>query len=95
MNRILDVRGSGKTKQLMLFAKEHNYLFVCALPARMQEKAYSYGIVGINFVSYSDFLENHSNEFYVVDELELFVKVMMAKGGNNKSLVGYTLSTDD
>lgn len=95
MNRILDVRGSGKTNRLMEFAKEHNCLFVCASPQRMAEKAYNYGIVGINFVSYSDFLENHFDENYVVDELELFIKVVLAKSGNNTRLLGYTLSTDD
>ncbi len=95
MKRILDVRGSGKTRRLMKIAKEHNYIFVCASPQRMAEKAYTYGIIGINFVSYSDFLKNHSDEKYVVDELELFIKVLLATTGKDTRLLGYTLSTDD
>ena len=47
-------RGSGKTKQLMLAAKENNAIFVCSNPAAMAEKARAYGIVGLNFMSYAD-----------------------------------------
>ena len=50
MYKIIDTRGTGKTSRLMLIAKENDALFVCANPASMRQKAYSYGIIGIDFI---------------------------------------------
>jgi len=47
MIRIIDGRGTGKTNRLMLFAKEHNAIFVCANPEAMRVKAEAYGITGL------------------------------------------------
>ena len=57
MYRIIDGRGTGKTSRLLLLAKEHDGIVVCAYPEWMKEKAYKYGLVGINFISYSDFIK--------------------------------------
>ena len=58
MYRIIDKRGTGKTSRLLLLAKENNGIVVCASPEFMREKAYAYGITGIDFVSYAEFINN-------------------------------------
>ena len=75
------VRGnsSGKTKELLMFAKENGLLVICRDAAAMERKAQAYGIYGLGFISYEDFAsisfskENHYGaieEDYVVDEIE-------------------------
>lgn len=90
MIRIIDGRGTGKTGQLLLLAKEHNATFVCSNPRAMEYKAKQYGIDGIEFISYEKFstILTHEKE-YVIDELECFVKSAF---GN--SLIAYTLSKE-
>ena len=61
MYRIIDKRCSGKTSRLLLLAKENNGIVVCRNPERMREKAYGYGLTGIDFVSYEDFDYDVSN----------------------------------
>ena len=56
----------------------------------MRKKAEYYGISGIEFVSYRDFVTNIYEGNYVVDELEGFLKTIM---GDN-TLVGYTVSLE-
>lgn len=90
MVRIINGRGTGKTSQLMLLAKEHNAIFVCSNPRAMEYKASAYGLSGIEFVSYHDFVTNVYDGNYVVDELEAFLDAIM---GENK-LIAYTLSED-
>lgn len=93
MIRIIDNRGTGKTSQLMFFAKEYNAIFVCSNPSAMKAKARAYGIDGIDFVSYSDFIHNYDPDIqsYVVDELEEFIKSIFSSG---PQLIGYTLSEE-
>ena len=93
MIRIIDNRGTGKTGRLMLLAKEHNALFVCNNPDAMRVKAEAYGITGIQFVSYYDYLKSNydtNKENVVIDELETLLKYML-----NGHLIGYTLSDND
>lgn len=90
MYRIIEGRGTGKTSRLMLIAKETNAIFVCSNPPAMREKAKYYGIDGIQFVSYHDFVTNIYEGNYVVDELEGFLQAIMGK--NN--LLGYSISTE-
>lgn len=90
MIRIIDDRSTGKTSQLMLWAKEYNATFVCSNPKAMEYKAQKYGIDGIEFMSYEKFstVLNHEKN-YVIDELENFIKSAF---GN--SLIGYSISKD-
>lgn len=92
MYKIIDDKSSGKTSRLMLIAKENNATFVCDNPYGMELKARAYGIIGIDFISYSDYLnlthEEKSNNKYVIDELEKFVTSQMGH------IIGYTLSKD-
>ena len=57
MYRIIDGRGTSKTSRLLLLAKENNGIVVCAWPHAMREKAYSYGLTGIDFMSYEEFIQ--------------------------------------
>lgn len=91
MYRIIDGRGTGKTSRLMLLAKENNGVIVCANPVKMREKAEVYGIVGLEFLSYKDFMEQPSDPStpYYIDELESYVKTL-----TQGKLQGYTLSEE-
>lgn len=77
----------------MTLAKENNAIFVCNNPYAMEIKAKAYGINGIQFISYNDFIHNYDPDItsYVVDELELFVNNIFSSG---PKLIGYTLSKE-
>lgn len=91
MYRIIDKRGTGKTSRLMLLAKEENAIIACSNPNAMKIKAEGYGIIGLNFISYYDYINGNypKGSKVVVDELDCFVKSL----GHNLS--GYTLSNED
>ena len=90
MYRIIDGRGTGKTSRLMLLAKENNGIVVCKDPNIMRDKAYRYGITGIDFISYDSFssLYCYDKPIYI-DELDLYLKHL------NKDIQGYTISNED
>ena len=90
MYRIISGRSSGKTHQLMEFAKANNASIACSNPKAMSQKAYAYGFTGINFISYSDLFTTTYEGDAMIDELETFVSNYI--GGK---LVGYTLSNED
>ena len=98
MYRIIDSRGTGKTSRLMLLAKEKNGTIVCSNPKAMQRKAYDYGLTGITFISYHEFLlDGHGSNIgdYYIDELEPFLQAVQYATGLKGTLQGYTLSEDD
>ena len=98
MYRIIDNRATGKTSRLMLLAKEQNGIIVCKEPKAMRDKAYRYGITGIDFISYSEFDydvsrshssgTNYNNRPVFIDELDLYLQHL----GYN--IQGYTISED-
>jgi hypothetical protein len=91
MFRIIDSRSSGKTSRLMLLAKETNSAIACSNPSAMRQKAYSYGITGIDFISYSDlFTGGWTEENVLIDELEEFVKQYI-----DANITGYSLTNED
>ena len=91
MFRIIDSRSSGKTSRLMLLAKETNSAIACSNPNAMRQKAYSYGITGIDFISYSDlFTGGWTEENVLIDELEEFVKQYI-----DANITGYSLTNED
>lgn len=67
MYRIIDKRGTGKTSRLLLLAKENNGIIICKYPEFMREKAYKYGITGVDFVSYGDFIRNIKSQTVTVN----------------------------
>lgn len=97
MYRIIDGRGTGKTSRLMLLAKETNGTIICSNPHAMLQKAHAYGITGIDFISYNDFLLSGKGldiGNYYIDEMESFLEVLQASVGIRGVLCGYSLSED-
>lgn len=103
MKRIIGDQSSGKTRQLMEYAKANNAIFVCENRYAMESKALAYGIVGLQCMSYYDFLEDysqqHRGEYYqmpafVIDELERFVTYTHI-GYNWQSFLGYSLTVNE
>ena len=74
----------------MLLAKEMGAKLVCSNPPAMRSKAYSYGITGIDFISYSQLFDGEYEGKVMIDELEEFVKRYI-----DCKLTGYTLSNED
>jgi len=92
MYRIIQGRSSGKTSNLMLLAKEQGAKIACSNPSAMRQKAYAYGITGIDFIPYSDLYNGaiDPDDKVMIDELELLVKGYM-----DGKLIGYTLTNED
>ena len=92
MYRIIDSRGSGKTSRLMLLAKETGSKIACSNPIAMRQKAYSYGITGIEFIPYSDLFNGaiDPDNKIMIDEIEVLLNNYI--DGN---LTGYTLTNED
>ena len=95
MYRIIDKRGTGKTGRLLLLAKENDGVIVCANPERMRERAHSYGITGINYMSYTDYSEylcgycgGLEEKKIFIDEIEVFLSYI------SPDIQGYSLSVD-
>ena len=97
MYRIIDGRGTGKTSRLLLLAKENNGIVVCKNPDHMREKAYAYGLTGIEFISYQDFDRDVSESYesgntyskpVFIDELDNYLKHLQF------NIQGYTISED-
>ena len=99
MISIIDKRATGKTSQLMLLAKEQDGIIVCNNPKPYEQKAiYGYGLTGITFISYQEYLEDltkgHHSKYFgkkiFIDEIELFLDCI-----SKNSIKGYTLSKED
>ena len=91
--RIIEGRGTGKTKKIMLMAKENNGILVCHNPSAMRSKALAYGLTGFDIISYEDYFKSNydlEKKIYI-DELEIFVKCLI----NDDNFSGYTLSIGD
>ena len=90
MFRIIDGRSSGKTSRLMLLAKETDSAIACSNPSAMRQKAYAYGITGIDFISDSDLFNGGWDVNVLIDELEEFVKQYV-----DAKVTGYSLTNED
>ena len=92
MTRIINTRGTGKTLQLFLLAKESDGIVVCANPYAFESKALRYGMTGITFISYFDYQTRSydTGKKVFIDDLEGFVKSTSGRD----DLAGYTLSID-
>ena len=93
MYRIISGRGTGKTNQLMLLAKESGATIVCSNPRAMQQKAHAYGITGIDFISYGEFTPDAvrgDDKTYLVDELEEYLGFLLG----SKRIARYTMSEE-
>lgn len=97
MVRIIDGRCTGKTRRLFEAAKEQGATIVCSNPASFTDKALQYGIVGLKFISYSDFLEGvyePGENAVMIDELEGLLKHLSSYEPVCR-ILGYTLSVGD
>ena len=90
MYRIIDSRSSGKTSRLMLLAKETNSAIACYNPPAIRQKAYAYGITGIEFIPYSDLFNGYYDGNVLIDELEHFVTEFI-----DAKITGYSLTNED
>ena len=90
MYRIIDSRSSGKTSRLMLLAKETDSAIACYNPPAMRQKAYAYGITGIDFIPYSDLFNGEYEGNVLIDELEHFVREFV-----DAKIMGYSLTNED
>lgn len=92
MFRVIDGRATGKTYKLMQYAKENDAIFVCSNPPAMKQKAENYGIIGLTFVSYAEFLNKSRGcrDKFVVDEVEGLVRAI----NPFDQLIGYNLSEE-
>lgn len=76
MYRIIDKRGTGKTSRLILLAKEKNAIIACSNPNTMRIKSEGYGISGINFISYHDYINGNypkGSMYLLMNLIVLFV----------------------
>ena len=91
MYQIIDKRGTGKTLRLMLIAKEIGAVIVCANPKALKTKAEAYGLTGIDFISYGDFIrEVDITKKYLIDEVDYFIRhISLGR------VMGYNLSKED
>lgn len=58
MYRIIGKQGTGKTSRLFLLAKEQDAAIICRNPEAMREKAHRYGLTGLEFISYNEFIDS-------------------------------------
>lgn len=85
---IIDKNCSGKTSRLLLLAKENQGVVVCKNPKRTLDKAVSYGIIGVDCMSYEDYFNSGSDKPVFIDELDSFLKYL------DFYVTGFTLTED-
>ena len=67
---IIGESSTKKTRKMLEEAKKSNAIVVCKHPLHMQNKANSYGIYGLRFMSYEEMYETSiQNEKIAIDEL--------------------------
>ena len=89
MIRIIDEPGTGKTHKLIQIAKENNGVILCEDPNLLREKAYSYGITGVDFLSYEEYFVIDLNRPVYVDEISKFILLF------DRNFAGYTETIDN
>jgi hypothetical protein len=82
-------KGTGKTKALLEKAKAENGVIACADPISMRARAYSYGIVGLDIISYDD-LYNKSigDKALYIHDINKFIRYSFPEAQ------GYTLCVE-
>lgn len=91
---IVRENSSGKTRELLEFAKENNLIVICRDAVAMERKAQAYGIYGLNFFSYEEVVclyaeESGFNNSFVVDEVESFLTYLF-----NEDCRGFTQTVE-
>lgn len=82
-------RGTGKTKALLERVKSEDAIVVCEDTIEMRERAYSYGITGLNLITYEEYCRLDSQTIgkpvYIADINKLLLHI-------NSNTKGYTVS---
>ena len=97
MYRVIDSRGTGKTRKLLTECAANNGLFVTHHPASAIEKCAAYGLMPVQVMGYYEFLQGHArgiNKPVYIDEVEYFIQDVVRSSGG-KDLAGYTLNKED
>lgn len=90
MNRyIIGPSSSGKTRELLEYARKLDAIVVCQNPDAMLVKAQNYGIFRLEFCSYDEIREIEEGRSIVIDELESFFRY-----NYDVDLEGFTLTTE-
>ena len=107
MKQIVGTQSSGKTRELMEYAKINNAIFVCENAYAMRAKALGYGITGLKIMGYYEFLTQYpmSTQIqsygedkvpnFVVDELVKFMNFLYFGHHGNNEFLGYSLTLLD
>ena len=76
---IIGENSSGKTHRMLEEAQKSGAVVVCKHPLHMQSKAHSYGLYGIEFMSYDEFNDGSVYaEKVAIDEIGDFIKYIFA-----------------
>lgn len=76
---IVRENSSGKTRELLEFAKENNLVVICRDAIAMERKAQAYGIYGLVFFSYEEVAHLYNKKLelndcpFVIDEVGNFL----------------------
>lgn len=83
MVKIIGGNGTGKTRQLMMQAKEQHGVFVCSNVERYRAKAHAYGIVDLPIISYTDlFTDNYDKNLPVfINKIDKYLETCENIGG--------------
>lgn len=83
--------GTGKTRTLLERVKAEDGIIVCSDVIEMRERAYSYGITGLNILSYDELyackVDSYDKPIYIHD-INRFIKHSFPE------VKGYTVSID-
>lgn len=84
-------RGTGKTKALLERVKSEDAIIVCDDVIAMRERAYMYGIVGLNIINYEDYCRTPSEllakPVYIHDVSKLLKRI-------NPNTKGYSVCNE-
>lgn len=83
-------KGTGKTRALLDKAKLEDAVVVCENTATMRIRAHSYGIAGLELVSYTEFCDNktaYENRLVFIHDINKFIRY------NFTGVKGYSIST--
>ena len=65
---------TGKTRKMLENAKNCGATVVCKFPIHMQDKGNNYGIYGLKYISYEEFMMgSFDNEIIAIDEIGDFM----------------------
>lgn len=88
MYKIVNGKGTGKTKALLVKAADEGAIVICADPDKMRERALRYHLLDIDIRSYDEFsLELGTKEDVYIHDIDYFLRVWF---GNQ--VKGYTMT---